>query len=111
MTRRTLPRWRLWLALLSAPVLWLVHFLLACVFSEAACNLGTLSSVDRTVLLFGGILFALGALVTSFFTYRARGQVVEENNVLLGIGFLMGLLFTFVLLMETLSVFFIKECV
>jgi hypothetical protein len=104
-------RWRIWLTLLGAPVLWLVHFLLAYLYSEAACNVGGLSRVDRIVLPLAGILFALGTLVITFFTLRIRDQArLEGTDVLLEIGFLMGLLFTFVLLIETLGVFFIERC-
>jgi hypothetical protein len=105
-----LPRWQFWLALLGTPVLWLVHFLLVYMYSEFACAYGPLSTLDRAVLLIGGLLFALGTLVITVFTYRAKGRAKEENTGLFTIGFLMGLLFTFVLLVESLSVFFIESC-
>jgi hypothetical protein len=102
---------RIWLVLLGAPGLWLVHFLLAYLYTEAACSTTNLSSIDRSIPLVAGIVFAFGTLVTSVYTFRELQCVdLEENKVLLEIGFLLGLLFTFILLIETLAGYFVGGC-
>jgi hypothetical protein len=108
---KTLTPQRIWFVLLGAPVLWLVHFLLAYLYNEAACSTANLGSIDRSIPLVAGIVFAFGTLVTSLYTFRELQRVdLEENKVLLEIGFLLGLLFTLILLIETLAVYFVGGC-
>ena len=111
------PNWRLWLSLLGAPALWLIHFLLAYAVTEAVCSgavHATLASSVHTALVVVTLLFALACGVLTAFNFRARRKVVRTeaalDDVFGKVGFAMGLLFTFALLLETLPLFFLQPC-
>jgi hypothetical protein len=109
-----LPRWRFWLSLLGAPVLWLVHFLLVYGFTEARCNLTPDAQTFNTPsTLIVNNMFILAALVltwTIFRDIRRLGPDPYDDRTILYIGFASGLLFTFLLVMEALAFILIRGC-
>ena len=110
-------KWSLWLSLLGAPALWLVHFLLAYAVTEAVCSGAvqpSLASTVHTAIVVVTLLFALACGVLTAFSFRVRRKVVRSeaalDDVFGKVGFVMGLLFTFALLLEALPLFFLSPC-
>jgi hypothetical protein len=110
-------KWKLWLALLGTPSLWLAHFLLAYTLVEASCGEAVPTAPAgslHTVLLVGTVLFTLVCGGLTVFAWRIRRRVIRSerafDDVFGKVGFIMGLLFTFALLLEGLPLFFLNPC-
>jgi hypothetical protein len=110
------PRWLLWVSFFGAPGLWLVHFMLAYVFTEAICGLLSASAGGvRLTLLLGTGGFVLGTLALTLLAYRVKQRALASqpryDDFLPRVGFIQGFLFTFVILIEGLPLFFVPMCV
>ena len=110
-------RWALWLSFAGAPGLWLVHFLLAYLLVEGSCRApGVNDSLPtvRWILIVGTAAFALATAALTLFTRRLRVRTEASDPVyddfLPQVGLLAGLLFTFILLVELASIFFLGVC-
>lgn len=110
------PRWLLWLSFFGAPSLWLVHFLLAYGFTEAACkSFGVLTGGGtRFALLVGTGFFVLGSIALTYLAARVRQQALASqaryDDFLPRVGFIQGFLFTFALVLEGLAAFLLPLC-
>jgi len=110
------PRWLLWVSFFGAPGVWLVHFMLAYVFTEATCGLLGASSGGgaRAALVFGTGGFVLGSLTLTFLAYRVRRRALKSepryDDFLPRVGFIQGFLFTFAIVLEGLPIFFVPVC-
>lgn len=110
-------RWLLWLSFLGAPALWLGHFLLAYLLSEAACNGDGSSSWPlglNGLLLLLTLLFVAASFGLTLLAYRLRQRVTRTppvfDDFLPRLGFVTGLLFTFILSFEFIPIFMLGGC-
>jgi hypothetical protein len=110
-----LPRWRFWLSLFGAPVLWLVHFLFMYAFTEARCSLAPETRTFNTpsTLIINNV-FILAALVLTWTIaqdIQRLGDDPYDDCTILLIGFASGLLFTFALVIEAVAFILVRSCV
>lgn len=94
-----------------------LHFLAAYALVEAGCAEAAptaLAGSVQTTLLLGTLLFALVCGWLTVFAWRLRRKVVRSerafDDVFGKVGFIMGLLFTFALLLEGLPLLFLNLC-
>lgn len=119
LSRPATGRWSLGLGLLGAPIAWAIHLLLCWVIAEWSGLTGSLESAFlglavRDWLLIGVSLATLGAAVAA--TLLARGCVSRLRDVqsrdrsqawfVARAGVMTGYVFTFVIAVETLPIFF-----
>lgn len=110
-------RWLLWLVVFGAPVLWLLHFMAAYLFTETICRAAASVAPDRGagIALVGvTLLFALGGLALTLIALRVRRHALASppiyDDFLARIGVLSSPLFTALLLLETLPPLLLGMC-
>ena len=117
---RVLSAW-LWLSLFGGGVVWLLHFLLAWALSEWGCERGSgvlalgISGTNWLLLLMTGVILIAAAAITWFSIHlqrrlagRSRGPSEED---VLRVAVRLNLLFLFIIMVETIPVFyFLQRC-
>lgn len=99
--------WLLWMAFLAAPVVWMLHFLVASSASEMLClaaENGTLTTVFLVATLFAGALAASATVVAWRVSRWTRASEPRYDDFLPHAGWVMGLLVTFVVLAQLFPV-------
>lgn len=117
--RRPPPPWLLWLAFLTTPALWMAYFLLAYVFTEATC--GAAGRVSTEVGVPVGAVLAVATVIVSAIsgaatvaTNRVRRRTARTeplyDDFLPRVGYVMGLLITYVLLAHLIPIAILGAC-
>jgi hypothetical protein len=113
------PDWLLWASLLATPALWLAYFMAAFVFTEVTCGAARATAgrssvaVDTLLLVATLAVVALSALLTWMARrvgVRAARNAVAYDDFLPRLGFVVGLLFTFVLAGHLIPLVMIGAC-
>lgn len=105
-----------WLSFLGAPVVWLVHFLLAYLLAEATCSPTTEipGALTWWVLLIGGALFAAVNLALTLFAWRMARRAARDgvfwDAFMPRVGAGIGLLTVLAIVVETATLFFLDVC-
>lgn len=109
----------LWFALLATPALWLVWFMGAYLYTEGTCGAAgeaarSLGVTVTTVLVIVTVLAAgvsgLATAGTFLLRRRARRTAPIHDDFLPEVGFVTGLLFTFVLTAHLIPITMIGAC-
>lgn len=116
-------RFSQWFGLLGGAVAWLLHFFLVYGLSEVFCNtdfpgFDLFGASGEAALLLGATLFlGLAALAVTFFSYRnwrrletSTHETAGRARFMTSFGVLLSGFFTFLILLESLPVFFFDLC-